>query len=179
VRHVPDSELIRLAREGSLEATTTLFDRYWSLAWRSAYGVIGDRALAEDAAQEAIERAFGALHQFDEARPFGPWLKRISVNLAIDHLRRRRRATLDDDFATFRAWTFGDVGEVDVELRAVAEAVAGLTLAKRMVIVLRYWLDLPLEEIAGVLGLPVGTVSSRLHRAVADLQGALEEDSVF
>jgi RNA polymerase sigma-70 factor (ECF subfamily) len=179
MRHVPDAELIRLARDGSPEATSTLFERYWSLAWRSAYGVIGDQALAEDAAQDAVERAFGALDQFDESRPFGPWLKRIAVNLAIDHLRRRRHATLDDDFATFRAWTFGDAGEDDVELRAVAEAVASLGTAKRTVIVLRYWLDLPLEEIAGVLGLPVGTVSSRLHRAVADLQGALEEDNVF
>jgi RNA polymerase sigma-70 factor (ECF subfamily) len=179
VRHLPDAELIRLARTGSAEATNTLFERYWTLAWRSAYAVIGDQTLAEDAAQDAVERAFGALGRFDESRPFGPWLKRIAVNLAIDHLRRRRRARLDDDFATFRAWTLGDVAEEDAELWAVAEAVAGLDMAKRMVIVLRYWLDLPLEEIAGVIGLPVGTVSSRLHRAVAELQSALEEDNVF
>jgi RNA polymerase sigma-70 factor (ECF subfamily) len=178
MRHLPDAELIRLAREGSPEAASTLFDRYWLLAWRSAYGVIGDQALAEDAAQGAVERAFGALGRFDESRPFGPWLKRIAVNLAIDHLRHSRRTTLEDDFATFYAWTLGEAAEQDVELLAVAEAVAELGMAKRMVIVLRYWLDLPLEEIAGVLGLPIGTVSSRLHRAVADLQNALEEDNV-
>jgi RNA polymerase sigma-70 factor, ECF subfamily len=179
MRHVPDAELIRLAHEGSPEATRTLFERYWLLAWRSAYGVIGDQALAEDAAQDAVERAFAALDRFDESRPFGPWLKRIAVNLAIDHLRHSRRATLEDDFATFRAWTFGEAADEDVELLGVADAVAQLGMAKRMVIVLRYWLDLPLEEIAGVLGLPVGTVSSRLHRAVAELQSALEEDNVF
>jgi RNA polymerase sigma-70 factor (ECF subfamily) len=179
MRHLPDAELIRLARGGSPEATSTLFERYWLLAWRSAYAVIGDQALAEDAAQDAVERAFGALGQFDEARPFGPWFKRIAVNLAIDHLRRSRRATLGDDFATFRVWTLGNSADEDVELWAVAEAVARLDMAKRMVIVLRYWLDLPLEEIAGVLGLPVGTVSSRLHRAVAELQSALKEGNVF
>jgi RNA polymerase sigma-70 factor, ECF subfamily len=178
MRHLPDAELITLAREGSPEAASTLFERYWLLAWRSAYAVIGDRGLAEDAAQDAVERAFGALGQFDESRPFGPWLKRIAVNLAIDHLRRRRRATLEDDFATFHAWTLAEGTDEDVELLAVAEAVAELGMAKRMVIVLRYWLDLPLEEIAGVLGLPIGTVSSRLHRAVADLQSALEEGNV-
>ena len=179
MRHLPDAELIGLAREGSSEATSTLFERYWLLAWRSAYGVLGDRALAEDAAQDAVERAFGALERFDESRPFGPWLKRIAVNLAIDHLRHSRRARLEDDFATLRAWTLGQAADQDVELLAVAEAVAELGMAKRMVIVLRYWLDLPLEEIAGMLGLPVGTVSSRLHRAVTELQSALEEDNVF
>jgi RNA polymerase sigma-70 factor, ECF subfamily len=178
MRHLPDAELIRLARGGSPAAASTLFDRYWLLAWRSAYGVIGDPALAEDAAQDAVERAFAALGRFDESRPFGPWLKRIAVNLAIDHLRRSRRAVLEDDFATFRAWTLGEGADEGVELLAVAEAVAQLGMAKRMVIVLRYWLDLPLEEIAGMLGLPIGTVSSRLHRAVAELQSALEEGNV-
>jgi RNA polymerase sigma-70 factor (ECF subfamily) len=179
MRHLPDAELIRLAREGSPDAASTLFERYWLLAWRSAYGVLGDRALAEDAAQDAVERAFGALERFDESRPFGPWLKRIAVNLAIDHLRRGRRVAIDDDFTTLRAWALEKAADDDVELLAVAEAVVQLGMAKRMVIVLRYWLDLPLEEIAGVLGLPVGTVSSRLHRAVAELQSALEEDNVF
>jgi RNA polymerase sigma factor (sigma-70 family) len=179
MRHLPDAELIRVAREGSPDAAGALFERYWLLAWRSAYGVIGDRALAEDAAQDAVERAFAALDRFDESRPFGPWLKRIAVNVAIDHLRRSRRAAIEDDFATLRAWTLEDVAADDLQLLAVAEAVAQLGMAKRMVIVLRYWLDLPLEEIAGVLGLPVGTVSSRLHRAVAELQSALEEDNVF
>lgn len=179
MRHLPDAELIALAREGSPEAASTLFHRYWLLAWRSAYGVIGDQALAEDAAQGAVERAFGALDRFDESRPFGPWLKRIAVNLAIDHLRHSRRAALDDDFATFRAWTLGDAADEDMEMWAVAEAVAGLGMTKRMVIVLRYWLDLPLEEIAGMLGLPIGTVASRLNRAVAELRSALEEGHVF
>jgi RNA polymerase sigma-70 factor, ECF subfamily len=178
MRHLPDAELIRLAREGSPDAAGALFERYWLLAWRSAYGVIGDRALAEDAAQDAVERAFRALDRFDESRPFGPWLKRIAVNLAIDRLRHSRRAALEDDFATLHAWTLGEAADEDVELLAVAEAVAELGMAKRMVIVLRYWLDLPLEEIAGVLGLPIGTVSSRLHRAVAELHSALEEGNV-
>jgi len=179
MRHLPDPELIALAREGSPEASGALFDRYWLLAWRAAYGVIGDRALAEDAAQDAVERAFAALDAFDESRPFGPWLKRIAVNRAIDHLRRGQRATVENDFATFRAWAFAESADQDVELWAVVEAVAKLSMAKRMVIVLRYWLDLPLDEIAGMLGLPVGTVASRLNRAVAELRGALEEDNVF
>ena len=179
MRRRPDTELIALAREGSSEAAEILFERYWVHAWRSAYAVTADRALADDAAQEAIEKAFGALDRFDETRPFAPWLKRIAVNRAVDHLRRSRRVeVLSDEETTFHAWTVGESAEEDLRLWAVADAVAALGAGKRAVVVLHYWLDLPLEEIAGVLGLPIGTVASRLARAKAELRAALEGERV-
>jgi RNA polymerase sigma factor (sigma-70 family) len=105
MRRLPDPELIALARAGSPDAAGALFDRYWAHAWGAAYAVTADRALAEDAAQEAIQKAFSALDRFDETRPFGPWLKRIVVNRAIDHLRRGRRlAVLNDETATLHGW---------------------------------------------------------------------------
>lgn len=175
----PDPELIALAREGSPDAAGALFDRYWVLAWGAAYAVTADRALADDAAQEAIQRAFAALDRFDDTRPFGPWLKRIAVNRAIDHLRRGRRVdVLHDEAATLHRWTVGEAADEDLRLWAVADAVAALGAAKRTVVVLRYWLDLPLEEIAGALGLPVGTVASRLNRALAELREVLEDEYV-
>jgi RNA polymerase sigma-70 factor (ECF subfamily) len=179
VRRRPDTELIVLAREGSTEAVDVLFDRYWPHAWQAAYAVTADRGLADDAAQEAIEKAFGALHRFDETRPFGPWLKRISINRAIDQLRRSRRLeVLSDEDATFHAWTVGDTVDEELRLWAVSDAVAALGAGKRIVVVLHYWLDLPLDEIAGVLGVPVGTVASRLGRAKAELRAVLDEDRV-
>lgn len=179
VRRTPDHELIALARKGSIPAVEALFDRYWTHAWRAAYAVTADRSLADDAAQEAIEKAFGALDRFDETRPFGPWLKRIAINRAIDHLRRSRRTEpLSGDEASLHTWEVGESADDDLRSWAVADAVAGLTESKRLVIVLHYWLDLPLEEIAGVLGLPVGTVASRLARAKDELRSVLEEDHV-
>jgi len=173
MRRRPDIELVPLAREGSAEAAEALFDRYWAHAWKAAYAVTADRALADDAAQEAMERAFVALDRFDETRPFGPWLKRITVNRAIDHLRKRRRVEpLSED--AFHAWVVGDSAEDDLRLWAVTDAVAALPDGRRLVVVLHYWLDLPLEEIAGVLGIPFGTVASRLARAKAELREALE-----
>ena len=85
MRRRPDTELIGLARRGSTQAVEVLFDRYWPYAWRTAFAVTADRALADDAAQEAIEKAFATLDRFDESRPFGPWLKRIAR--AKDELR--------------------------------------------------------------------------------------------
>jgi RNA polymerase sigma-70 factor (ECF subfamily) len=179
MRRLPDTELIGLARGGSDEAVGVLFDRYWTFAWRTAYAVTADRTLADDAAQEAVERAFGSLHRFDETRPFGPWLKRIVINRAIDHLRRRRLEVVHDEETTFHAWSLGDSADDELRLWAVGDAVAGLGAAKRVVVVLHYWLDLPLEEIAGVLGLPVGTVASRLARARDELRAVLEEQRVL
>jgi RNA polymerase sigma-70 factor, ECF subfamily len=180
VRRRPDTELIVLVRQGSSEAAEVLFDRYWPHAWRAAYAVTADRGLADDAAQEAMVKAFGTLHRFDETRPFAPWLKRITVNRAIDHLRRNRRVGLltDEDATTFHTWSVGESAEKDLRHWAVSDAVAALGEGKRLVIVLHYWLDLPLEEIAGMLGLPVGTVASRLARAKAELRTVLEGDRV-
>jgi RNA polymerase sigma-70 factor, ECF subfamily len=175
MRRRPDSELIALARAGSSEAAGALFDRYWEHAWRAAYAVTADRALADDAAQDAVQRAFGALDSFDETRPFAPWLKRIAANRAVDLLRRGQRLTaLDHDVA----WETGVALEQREDTSAVAQAVAALDPQKRIIIVLRYWLDLSVEDIAGVLGVPVGTVASRLSRALAQLRHALEEEHV-
>jgi RNA polymerase sigma factor (sigma-70 family) len=171
MRRRPDSELIVLARKGSAEAAGVLFDRYWEVAWRAAYAVTADRQLADDAAQDAIQRAFGALDRFDETRTFGPWLKRIAANRAIDLLRRERRLAPLDEHAG-RSWDALGKGH------EVAAAVGALDPQKRIVVVLRYWLDLSVEEIAGVLGIPVGTAASRLSRALAELRAVLEEEHV-
>ena len=176
MRRLPDSELIALARDGSREAADVLFDRYWEYAWKAAYAVTADRSLADDAAQEAIADAFGALRRFDVTRPFGPWLKRITVNRAVDGLRLTNRLrAVHDRVGALAPPEIGAPGSEDEALNAVAAAVARLSPERRAVVVLRYWLDLPLDEIAGVLGLPVGTVASRLGRATAELRVQLRD----
>lgn len=174
MRRLPDPELIALARKGSAQAAGVLFDRYWEHAWRAAYAVTADRALADDAAQDAVQRAFAALDRFDQTRPFGPWLKRIAANRAIDLLRREQRlGPLAEDVAA-PVWD----ARADSESRVVVEAVGALDPQKRIVVVLRYWLDFSVEDIAGALGIPVGTVASRLSRALTSLRQVLEEERV-
>jgi RNA polymerase sigma-70 factor (ECF subfamily) len=85
---------------------------------------------------------------------------------------------LHDEETAFHAWSVGESADEELRLWAVADAVASLGAGKRVVVVLHYWLDLPLEEIAGVLGLPVGTVASRLARAREELRAVLEEQHV-
>jgi RNA polymerase sigma-70 factor (ECF subfamily) len=170
-----DATLIRLVRRGDREAMARLCERYWSVAWKGAYAVLLDRALSDDATQEAMLRVLRALDTFDETRPLAPWIRRIAVNQALDQLRRDRRLvpvpeTPEDEVAN--AWS-DDAGDSHVD---AAEAVAALPAERRVVIVLRYWLDYSALEIAEVLGLPVGTVMSRLSRARTELRESLKED---
>lgn len=163
---------MRAACDGSREARSRLFERHWPAAWRRAVTITGRRALAEDVAQDAFERAFRALPDFDGRAPFGAWLARIVTNRAIDALRAERRLTdLDEADAPVTDWLDGT--DDDLALRAM---VARLGAERRVVIVLRYWLDESPAEIAEALGLPIGTVHSRLARALKDLRTMLKED---
>jgi RNA polymerase sigma-70 factor (ECF subfamily) len=170
-----DGDLVRRARAGSREAAGELFERHWQGAWRAARVVTGSRAMADDVAQDAFERAFAALSRFDERRPFAAWLHRIVVNRSLDLIRRERRLVgLDQPDRIEGEWR--DMAEGD---RSLLEAVAALGPQRRVVIVLRYGLGYPPGEIAEMLGVPVGTVHSRLARALDELRGGqLEEADV-
>ena len=171
-----DAELIASARHGSEEALEALFRRYWPLAWQWAYALTGKRERADDLAQEAFLRAFRALPRFDVERPFRPWRKRILLNTGIDELRRRRNSELPLDWFEDRRRPEGDDARRDSD--ELVQAVRSLPAARRGVIVLHYWLDLSADEIADHLGIPYGTVASRLSRGLADLRASLETSSV-
>ncbi|HKT44545.1 MAG TPA: sigma-70 family RNA polymerase sigma factor [Gaiellaceae bacterium] len=149
-----------------------IFDRHWDRVWRAAYAVSGDRELASDAAQDAFIRAGAALHRFDRSRPVEPWLVRIAVNRAIDLVRARRREDGEDELPETVAF---DPPLPDDDL---GEALRRLGPERRAVIALHYWLDYTTPEIAEILGVPLGTVNSRLARALRDLRLELEARNV-
>ena len=167
-----ERDLVARARQGSRDAAGELFARHWPGAWRVALGITGRRALAEDIAQDAMERAFAALPRFDERRPFAPWLHRIVVNRALDLLRRERRLVglADAPDEALAAWD--PDGSAD---RRMLAAIAGLSVERRAVVILRYGIGHAPMEIAAILGVPVGTVHSRLARALEDLRGGIRE----
>jgi RNA polymerase sigma-70 factor (ECF subfamily) len=168
-----DAKLVELARGGSRDAAAELFSRHWRSAWRAAYAVTGRREMADDVAQDAFERAFAALSRFDERRPFAPWLHRIVVNRCLDLLRSERRLVSRD--VELERLESRDPSVGDQEL---LEAVAALTLQRRVVIVLRYGLGYTPSAIAELLGVPTGTVNSRLARALEELRAEYEVNGV-
>jgi RNA polymerase sigma-70 factor (ECF subfamily) len=142
-----------------------LYRLHWPRAYRAAYLVTHDAAAAEDIAQEAFLAAVRALDRFDRRRPFGPWLHRIVVNRAIDWSRARAlRAEVAADDSVAAAEQNGD------RMDDLVARLATLPPDQRAVVVLRHLLEYTPGEIAELLGLPRGTVNSRLRRGLDALK---------
>jgi RNA polymerase sigma-70 factor (ECF subfamily) len=154
---------VRGAQRGSASDLEALFRLHWPRAFRAAFLVVHDAAAAEDIAQEAFLAAIRNLDRFDRRRPFGPWLHRIVVNRAIDWTRARQlraESELVDAPAPESERLDG----------TVLAALAALPPDHRAVIVLRHLLEYTPGEIAVLLGLPRGTVNSRLRRGLDSLR---------
>jgi RNA polymerase sigma-70 factor (ECF subfamily) len=160
---------VRGAQAGSASDLEALFRAHWPRAYRAAYLVVGDAAAAEDIAQEAFLAAVRSLDRFDRRRPFGPWLHRIVVNRAIDWARARRLRAEAELTDALPAPPESDRTEVE----PLAARIAELSPEHRAVIVLRYLLEYTPGEIARLLGVPRGTVNSRLRRGLDQLKAAL------
>jgi RNA polymerase sigma-70 factor, ECF subfamily len=124
-------------------------------------------------AADGFERAFAALGRFDERRPFGPWLHRIVANRALDLLRAERRLSDEELPETPDVAPAHETGD-----RSLLEAVAQLSVERRVVVVLRYGVGMTPKQIADALDLPVGTVNSRLARSLEQLRESLEAEHV-
>ncbi len=167
-----EAALVREAQRGSSDALEELFRRHWRRAHRAAYLVIGDPSAAEDIAQESFLAAVRALDRFDRRRPFGPWLHRITVNRAIDYARARAlRAE-----SALAGSEEGEAPVPDAISDQLLDALRELGPEHRAVVVLRYVLEYSPGEIGEILGLPRGTVNSRLRRGLDRLRPALEEE---
>lgn len=160
--------LVRGAQRGSASDLEALFRLHWSRAFRAAFLVVHDATAAEDIAQEGFLAAVRALDRFDRRRPFGPWLHRIVVNRAIDHARARAlraEAELGESLAAPEQPGLPD--------RTLLAAIAALPPEQRAVVVLRHLLEYTPGEIAELLGLPRGTVNSRLRRGLDAIRESL------
>ena len=168
VRHPTDRELVHRARRGSRAAAAELFERHWQRAWQVAVAITQSRQDADDAAQQAFERAYRGLGSFNGRSSFATWLHRIVVNQALNTVRRERRRAEPTEVR----WQ--GFGTADERFADVSDALARLSEERRLVLVLRYWLDLTPPEIGDLLGIAIGTVHSRLARALQDLRSELE-----
>lgn len=173
-----DRDLILRCQDGERAAFEPLVTRYMRRASAFALGWTGNRDDALDLSQEAFVRAFRAIDRFDPARPFYPWLHRILKNLCINRLGRttRRREVPLDDVHDVRAGSLSPVQAAERrELREqVWEAIRRLTEHDREILILREFQGLTYSELASVLGIPTGTVMSRLHHARKRLRSHLE-----
>lgn len=180
-----DRQVIDAVLAGDREAFRVLVERESAPVIEACRRVLRDPVEAQDAAQDAFTQAFQALATFRGDGPFGAWLRRIAVRTAIARLAARPDLvtldgeTLDPRAAALRSDDDPEGHTLDVEHRAaVTDAIAKLPAAQRDVVMLRFYGDLSLEEIAQVTHHPIGTVKSRLSRGVAGLRDQLTPRSV-
>jgi RNA polymerase sigma-70 factor (ECF subfamily) len=134
-------------------------------AYKLAGYLLGDAGEAEDAIQEALSRAWRAWPRMRDRDSVGPWLDRIVANVCKTRIGARRRIrsiAFDDGLEVAGADPF----RATLTRDAVGRALDRLSPEQRVVVVLRYWRDMPLDQIATRMDVPLGTVKSRLHYAL-------------
>jgi RNA polymerase sigma-70 factor (ECF subfamily) len=178
--HPEEADLIGRARRGEEAAWERLVLEYQQPIFRLAYLMLGDAAEAEDVAQEAFIRAFRALDRFDANRPLRPWLLQIAANLA----RNRRRSAGRYVQALARmvrgepepVRRIEERSEQQWEAQMLWQAVRRLSTGDQEIIYLRYFLELSEAEAAETLEVAVGTVKSRMHRAMGRLREIISKE---
>jgi RNA polymerase sigma-70 factor (ECF subfamily) len=170
-----EANLVARAQEGDRQAFGVLVLRYRKRVINLVHRMCGDSQVAEDMAQEAFIRAWKHLRGYQPNSPFINWVFRIASNATLDMLRRQKE-TVDIDELPLAAGGVSVEARLEAKDRAmlVRQAVLSLPPASRSVLVLREYESLSYREIAETLGIPIGTVMSRLNYARERLSEALE-----
>ncbi len=189
LRSLDDEKLVVLSQGGSEGAYAVLVERYSDYVFTIAARILGDDEDAYDAAQEAFVRAYRAIGRFRGDAKFSSWLYRIATNRALTHLKRRRKRAPEVDIDAGPhiesaidvepTRTRPDQLVIDAEFRAqVRGAVTKLPDQYRTVITLFYLEQRSYKEVADVLGLPMGTLKTHLHRGRTMLRKIISEQNV-
>jgi RNA polymerase sigma-70 factor, ECF subfamily len=184
-----ERSLLRRLRDRDERAFRELVETHRDRVFNITFRMLGNRAEAEDVAQEVFIKVFKTIHEFREESKFSTWLYRVAVNSCknqIKYLARRHDKNRDElDETTHASGVNGTIGapmpsapdkalaSAQME-KLMQEAIANLEEDQRIVVVLRDVEDLSIEEICEITGLPDGTVKSRLHRARLVLRKRLQ-----
>jgi RNA polymerase sigma-70 factor (ECF subfamily) len=169
-----ERQLVVRAQTGDLDAFDQLAHQLTDRLYAIAYRILRNGPSAEDATQQAMESIWRQLPKLRDPDRFEAWSYRLLVNASYAEHRRRRREVTSDDMAD---------GTIEDPYRALQDrdqlerGFARLSTEQRAVLVLQHFMSLSHDEIAAVLGIPVGTVRSRLHGARGAMRAALEADA--
>ena len=167
--------LVERAREGDEEAFVQLVDLDGSRCYAVAYRILRDVERAKDAMQQAYLLAWRELPRLRQVERYEVWLYRLLVNACYEELRRYRRWTTHVRVLPLEGPIAPDPMLSVDERDALERAFRSLSPEHRAVFVMHHYAGMPLASIAEVVGVPLGTVKSRLHNAIRNLRAALDE----
>ena len=170
-------ELIERWQAGDEDAFDELFHQYKKLVFKSALIISGDAREAEDILQEVFVKVWTSKHTFDCSKgSFINWLYKITVNQSISKCRKKKISSLSLDQIDSGSGIVDNRERIEPNLdrkweyEALTKLVSQMDEKHRLVLILRYFNDLPNNAIAEILDIPIGTVKSRLHNALASLR---------
>jgi RNA polymerase sigma-70 factor, ECF subfamily len=170
--------LVERAREGDHDAFTSLVDLALPRLDTAARLILRDPDLARDAVQEALIRAWRFLPSIRDPDSFDGWLHRLTVHACLDLARRRKRRMVEIELINLdtpaRSDMAGDLANRD----QLNDALGSLAAKHRAVVVMHFFLGMPLTEVAAALRIPVGTAKSRLHYSLATMRASMAADGV-
>lgn len=170
-------ELVDRAAQGDHDAFAVLVRGSIARLDAAARLILRDPELARDAVQEGLFRAWRDLRGLRDPDRFDAWIYRLTVNACLDLARRRRRRPIEVEITPLFAPSIPDPALEVVDRALVDSAMRRLDEQGRAIVVLHFFVGMPLTEVATSLRIPVGTVKSRLHRALGDMR-AEAADSV-
>ena len=158
------AELLQRARAGDRDAVAALYGRFRNRMIALSFGIVRERAEAEDCAQEILLRAFDKMPVLNSESEFAAWLYRLAINYCLDRKRKLdRRQNISHAAAQPESHARFDA---QIETRLALERVLDeLSESARLTLMLREWHELSYDEIAAITGVPIGTVKSRLNGA--------------
>jgi RNA polymerase sigma factor (sigma-70 family) len=176
-----DETIASQISSGRNDLIDILVNRYSDRLFRTILRLIQSHGAAEDILQDTWIKVMRKIHQYDPSRPFSSWLTRIAVNGCRDYWRREQRRRIwkhssainkNGDFKLEETFIQDDV-EMKENQAMISRALMKISHKLREVVVLKFFNGMTYEEIAQVLGVPAGTVKSRLHYALTKLRGHL------
>ena len=168
--------LVERARRGDHDAFAELARASVTRLDRVARLILRDPELARDAVQEALIRAWHDLPGLRDPERFDAWLHRLTANACFDQARRRRRRVIEVELDSIDGPTTGDAVGALADRELVDAAMQRLDEHGRAIVVLHYFIGMPLTDVAATLGIPIGTVKSRLHRALGEMRAGIDTE---
>jgi RNA polymerase sigma-70 factor (ECF subfamily) len=183
---VPDEQLVKMACEGNQMAAAQLFRRYHDRVFSYLFRMIGDRGLAEDAAQETFFKGFRALRKYREKGQFKSWIFTIAHREGLRMLKKEKRYGMIASSPNVEEYHERELADPsprpeDIlvhqeQVRGLERALAHLTDPEKQVVLLRLYEGLPFKDIAHIMKCPLNTVLGRMHNAAKKLKKELSKE---